>query len=222
MFSPPIHGQLCPITSPFGSLMLKLRNMSCPTFFFLLALPVALCADVEKASPAKAAVYEKDVEFLVAELPQLAGRFFALKNIDWLAVGEEFTTAAKTVKTDEEYLKLCTRLVARLHDGHAGIVNTKIKWPDESKGRRWTGPRVHLLAIGDEVFVRAAFGEAETLGLKLGLKVERIDGKPAQEWLQAKAAEMGDLRGFSTEQQALYAACHAASPIGKAHRSRST
>lgn len=152
--------------------------------------------------------YEKDVEFLLEELPKQAGRFFELKKIDWPKVSEEFRAAVKSVHNDEEHLKLCSRLIARLRDGHAGIVQSKVKWPDESQGRTWTGPGVHLLVSGDAVYVRQAFGDAASAGIKPGMRVERIDGKPALDWLKEKAASMADLRGFSTGQQALYAACH--------------
>ena len=181
--------------------------------YFLLGLgsiSVGLTCSAVHASEAsaKSDVYVKDVEFLLDELPKRAGRFFELKKIDWKKVSDEFRAEAKNVRTDEEHLKMCSRLIARLRDGHAGLVDTKVKWPDESKGRTWTGPRVHLLTIGDKVYVRAAFGEAESLGVKTGMRVDNIDGEPAKAWLTKKAVEMGDQRGFSTEQQALYAACH--------------
>ena len=156
----------------------------------------------------RAAVYEKDVEFLLEELPKQAGRFFALKKIDWAQVSTQFRDEVKTVRSDEDHLKLCSRLLARLRDGHAGIVQSKVKLPDESQGRTWTGPGVHLLVSGGAVFVRAALGEAATAGVTTGMRVEKIDDEPALAWLTKKAAAMGETRGFSTEHQALYAACH--------------
>lgn len=156
----------------------------------------------------RGAIYQKDVDFLLSELPKQASRFFQIKKIDWAAVTKQFRDEAQKLNSDEEHLKLCSRLVARLRDGHAGIIDSKIKWPDESNGRTWTGPRVHLLTIGNDVYVRAAFGDAEAQGVKVGSRVTTIDGKPAREWLAKKATEMSDQRGFSTDQQALYAACH--------------
>src|SRR5688572_27517883 len=70
----------------------------------------------------KARVYQADVDFLLDELPKRAGRFFELKKIDWSKVTEEFRAEVKNVKTDQEHLKLCARLIARLRDGHAGVV----------------------------------------------------------------------------------------------------
>jgi carboxyl-terminal processing protease len=155
-----------------------------------------------------AAVYARDIEFLLTELPKHAGHFFALKKINWEEVCREFRDAPASVQSDADHLKLCARLMARLRDGHAGLVDMKVPWPDEARGRRWTGPRVHLLVIGDKIFVRAAFGQAEQLGLKAGQLVTRIDGIPAREWLTKKMAVLRDKEGYSTDHQALYAACH--------------
>src|SRR5688572_30496313 len=156
--------------------------------FGLFATAAAqFCPALHASEPAaKADVYVKDVEFLLDELPKRAGRFFELKKIDWKKIGEQFRAEVKDVRTDEDHLKLCSRMIARLRDGHAGLVNTKVKWPDESKGRSWTGPRVHLLTIGDKVYVRSAFGEAESLGVKTGMRVDHIDGEPAKDWLTKK------------------------------------
>ncbi len=182
---------------------------------FLLA--VALCFDPAslrgKESPtpaetARAGIFAQDVEFLLEELPKRAGHFFELKKIDWEPVRKEFREAVKEVTTEEEHLKLCQRLLARLKDGHAALRDLKVKWPDESRGRRWTGPRVHLLVIGEKVYVRTAFGPAAARGIKTGQEVLSIDGVPARRWLERKAASMQDESCFSTDHQTLYAACH--------------
>ncbi len=179
---------------------------------FLFAALLALAPTVTRVSAdepsANADRYIRDVEFLLEELPKRAGHFFTLKKIDWEKVTEQFRAEVKKVTSDEEHLKLCARLMTRLRDGHAGLVNSKVKWPDESNGRTWTGPRVHLLTVGDAVYVRAAFGDAEKQGVKVGARVERIDNTPAKQWLTEKAEKLGEQRGFSTHHQALYAACH--------------
>jgi C-terminal processing protease CtpA/Prc len=154
-------------------------------------------------------LYAKDVEFLLTELPREAGHFFEVKKIDWGAVSEQFRTEVKSVQTGEEHLKLCSRLMARLRDGHASIVQSKVNWPNESHGRTWTGPGIHLLVTGDSVCIRQASSVATQAGLKTGVRVEKIDGEPALDWLKKKSASLADLRGFSTEHQALYTACHA-------------
>ena len=172
-----------------------------------------LCATVAasqlRISAAEPADYAADVEFLLSELEQKAGHFFALKGIDWNAVRTQFREEAKGVKDDVAHLKMCNRLVARLHDGHAGLMDLKVQIPDESKGRRFTGPRVHLVAVGEKVFVRQAFASAADAGVKQGMEVTAIDGVPVRKWLDQAVTRLSEERGYSTSQMALYYACHA-------------
>jgi carboxyl-terminal processing protease len=160
------------------------------------------------AADEKSDVYAKDVAFMLAELPKKAGHFFELKGIDWKAVSAEFSKEVKDIQSDEEHLKLCNRLVARLKDGHAGLVDLKVKYPDDSQGRRFTGPRVHLVMVGEKAYVRTAFGPAADQGVKAGMEVLEIDGKPALKFLDAAKAKLCDERGYSTEHAAMYYACH--------------
>lgn len=153
-------------------------------------------------------VYAKDLEFLLPELERQAGHFFKLKGVDWPAVGRQFREEVKSVKTDAEHVKLCGRLLARLRDGHAQLGELKVKMPDESKGRSWTGPRVQLLVVGEKVYVRQAFGTAAQQGIQVGQEVSRIDGLPALKWLSERLTRLRDTTGYSTEHQGLYAACH--------------
>ncbi|HEY9173650.1 MAG TPA: S41 family peptidase [Verrucomicrobiae bacterium] len=154
------------------------------------------------------AVYARDVEFLLSELPQHAGHFFPSKGIDWRAVSHQFRAEVAGVSNDVQHVKLCQRLLARLKDGHARLTDLKVQLPDESRNRRWAGPCVHLLVCGERVYVRQAFGPAAERGVKIGQEVARIDGLPAREWLARCAAEKSDDTGYSTAHQALYAACH--------------
>lgn len=167
-------------------------------------LPLCAAASPQK----KPSPYTEDVEFLLVELEKQAGGFFRLKGIDWRAVSRQFRAEARKVKTDPEHIRLCTRLIARLRDGHAALQDVKVEVPDESKGRRFTGPRVHLLAQSGKVFVRAAFGPASQQGIQPGMEVVKIDSKPAAAWLKGRIEELRDDHGYSTDHAALYAACH--------------
>lgn len=174
--------------------------------WFLSFLASTLLAS--KCLAADPTVYERDVDFLLTECEKQAGHFFPHKGIEWKKVAEEFRGSVKKVNTDPDFIKLVGRLLARLRDGHAGIVESKVKMPDESNGRRYTGPRVHLVTIGEKLYVRAAFGDAAQRGIQPGMEVLRIDSKPAGEWLAARVQTMADERGYSTRHQATYAACH--------------
>jgi carboxyl-terminal processing protease len=152
--------------------------------------------------------YSKDVEFLLAELEKKAGHFFATKHIDWKAVSGQFQKEAKEVKDDAAHVKMCNRLLARLKDGHAGLQDLKVKLPDESQGRRFTGPRVHLVEIGEKVFVRQSFGAGVALGIESGVEITAIDGVPIRQWIDKAVARLSDERGYSTDHAARYYACH--------------
>jgi len=160
------------------------------------------------AADEKSDVYARDVEFMLQELPKKAGHFFELKGIDWKSVSAEFTKEVKRVHSDEEHLKLCNHLVARLKDGHAALIDLKVKYPDDSAGRRFTGPRVHLVMVGDKAYVRTAFGPAADQGVKAGMEVLEIDGKPTLKFLETAKTKLCDERGYSTEHAAKYYACH--------------
>jgi hypothetical protein len=150
----------------------------------------------------------KDVDFLVETLGEKAGRLLQTKGIDWKRVSKAFRAEAKKVADEGDHLRLCARLVARLRDGHAGLDDLKAPWPEEPGARDRTGPGVHLVLVGDAVHVRASSPDAKTAGARVGDEVVRIDGVPARKWLDAKVAETSDLRGYSTDRSALYAACH--------------
>jgi C-terminal processing protease CtpA/Prc len=162
------------------------------------------------------AAYAKDLEFLLDELPKKARTLLATKGVDWAKATKELRGAAKKVKDDVEYVRLANRIVARLRDGHAGITKLspelEAAWKkhkeDEAKGRRWTGPRVHLAPAGTKVLVIEAFGDAEKQGVKVGMEVVTVDDVPALDWLKKRAVEMQDDDGFSTDRAALHQAGH--------------
>ena len=157
-----------------------------------------------------------DVQFLLEELPKKARGLLRDKGIDWKKATKSLKGEAKKLKDPVEYVRLVERILARLQDGHAGIVKLapdveaalKAANEDEAKGRRWTGPRVHLLLAGDEVLVGEAFGGAAEQGVKVGMQVIEIDDLPARTWVEQKADELADKNGYSTRHAALHAACH--------------
>src|SRR4051812_26142612 len=72
------------------------------------------------------APYLDDVEFLLAEFATKAGPLLEIKHVDWKSVSEEFRKAARETQDDVAHVKLCNRLIARLRDGHAGILELKV------------------------------------------------------------------------------------------------
>jgi len=167
------------------------------------ALMVAL------AVPAGATDCEKDVKFALDELPKACGHFFKHKGIDWKKVTKPFRAEAKKVETDQEHWALLARLVARLEDGHAYVKvvegASQITWPERKTQK---GPGLFFCVDGKKVYVKNSFRDAAKAGVKPGMQVIKVDGRPVLDWLETRVADMRDLSGYSTDHQALYAACH--------------
>ena len=176
-----------------------------------LALAGPVAAKDEKPA------WTQDLEFLLSELPGKARALLAEKKIDWAKATKDLKAEAKKVKDDAAFVRLVNRILARLKDGHAGITKLapdleaawKAAQEAEAKGRRFTGPRVHVAPAGERVLVVEAFGPAaEQHGVRVGMEVLTIDDAPAREWLTKRAAAMSDEQGYSTSQAALHAAGH--------------
>lgn len=154
---------------------------------------------------------EKDVAFALPQLEQKCGALLAKKKIDWKKVGAEITAAAKKAKDDSEHLRVLLKLVARLKDGHAEVRPTakgkSVELPADLRAPRG-GLGLFLCRIGERLYVKNAFGEAQKVGIKAGMELKKVDGKAAGDWIKARAAELADLECFSTEQQAFFFACH--------------
>jgi C-terminal processing protease CtpA/Prc len=104
---------------------------------------------------------------------------------------------------------LLTRLVARLRDGHARVLTTEatkdLPWPDQEVRR---GPGMFWYVHKKKVYVKNAWGDAEKSGVRPGMEVIRVDGKPAWAWLSARVEERGDWKGYGTEHYAFFDTCH--------------
>ncbi len=155
--------------------------------------------------------YEKDVAFALETLEKKCGHFFQLKRIDWKAVAREFKKEAKSVKDVEDHFRLLIRLLARLKDGHAEVRPLDkakgVRPPEEFRERR-ESPGMFWCRIGKDTFVKTVFGSAASSNVKPGQKILKVDGKPTDRWVEERVAELSDLRSFSTDQQALFAALH--------------
>jgi hypothetical protein len=153
--------------------------------------------------------YHADVAFAVDELGTQCRALLASKKIDWKKATAPLLKDAKATKTDGEHLQLLWRLVARLQDGHAEVrplekgKDVKVDSPDRS-----AGPGLFLCRNGERVLVKNAWGPAAGTGVAPGMEVRKVDGTPALQWLQARAASLADTIPFSTPQQAFFFACH--------------
>lgn len=185
-----------------------MRIASIPALIMILlwmsVLPAVIAAD-DKAGD----VYIEDVRFALEELEKQCGHFFKTKDIDWKKVSKQFTAEAKKVSTDQEHLVLLVRLLARLEDGHASVrpmeKGKDVAWPEDDSGPR-TGPGMFWCRVGKKIYVKNCWGSAS--GLKPGMEIVKVNGKPGAKWLEKRIEEMCDTRSYSTDHQALFSTCH--------------
>lgn len=175
--------------------------------FWCLAVTTAL---------ARQSAYEKDVAFALAELEKSCGSFFDLKEIDWKKVAKQFAAEANSVETDQTHMVLLTRLLARLEDGHAQVVPSKkteaLRWPEEGPyalPSEAAGPGMFLCRVAKKLYVKSVWSSAAEVGLEPGMELIKVDGLPAQKWLDARIAKQREWKSCSTDTQMFFFACHA-------------
>jgi C-terminal processing protease CtpA/Prc len=175
--------------------------------------PLRYVAAVIAASalPAVGSECEKDVAFALEALERKCGALLERKKVDWKRVSAEMTEAAKAAKDESEHLLVLCRLVARLRDGHAEVRPKEsargVMLPERVRAEVG-GPGLFFCRASDRLLVKNAWRAAGDAGIRPGMEVVKIDGKPALEWMKRRVAEVSDLGCFSTDQQAWFFACH--------------
>jgi C-terminal processing protease CtpA/Prc len=175
----------------------------------MLAFVRPLAAVVALAAAFAQSTYERDVVFALDELEKQCGVLIREKKVDWSAARKEMARAAESTKTDQDELVLLTRLLARLHDGHAEVKRTAatrdVHWPDEPEP---VGAGIFWCKSGKKILVRSAWNDAKASGIEPGMEIVKVDGKPVDAWLDGLMANLRDRFSFSTDQQAFFWACH--------------
>ncbi len=154
-------------------------------------------------------IYEKDVEFALAEVEKACGNLIKQKKIDWRKVSSMFLAEAKDVENDSDHWLLLYRLIARLRDGHAAVrpleKGRDVKWPET---KETGGPGLFLCRVGKKIYVKNSWNAAGSSGVKPGMEILAVNGVSGLKWLQQRIDVARDLNSFSTDQQAFYHACH--------------
>ncbi len=132
---------------------------------------------------------------------------FALKGIDWGAVGEELLPKVKTITTNEQFGMLCLQLVARLEDSHAALLPAKAQLP-RPPFPQWDPGFACLLDNRDRpvVFYLDRAGPAEKAGVAIGMTVTKVDGRPVVEVMEAWNKRATRYAGFSSQRYLNYQA----------------
>ena len=130
---------------------------------------------------------------------------FAIKGIDWKKVGDELLPLAKNVKTDAEFGLLCARIVARLEDSHAQLLAGSASLPEIGFPRFDPG---FACLIDDRdrpvVYYVDKGSPAESGGVKIGMTVVSVNGKPAAEAMKAWMEQQRTYIGYSSERALRY------------------
>lgn len=137
---------------------------------------------------------------------------FALKGIDWAAVGAELLPRAKQVKTNKEFGLLCMELVAHLEDSHAYLMAGSAELPSV-KFPRWDPGFACLIDDRGKpvVYYVDRDGPAQKAGVKVGMTVLSVNGEAVNKYLEKRMRQMKKYSGYSSRRYLLY---HAAQWLG--------
>ena len=107
---------------------------------------------------------------------------FALKGIDWQAVGERLVPRAQEAKNDDEFGLLCLEMVAALEDSHATLLPAAAQVPQVDFPQWDAGFACLVDDRGEPVVYYVAEGSsAATAGLQIGMTVRELNGVAALE-----------------------------------------
>jgi carboxyl-terminal processing protease len=123
-----------------------------------------------------------------------------MKGIDWQKVGDELLPLADQVKTDEDFGLLCLKLVARMQDSHAVLQAGAARLPSVEFPRFDPGFSCLIDDRGRPVvFHLDRNGPARQAGVKAGMAVVSINGKPADEAIADTMKLFSTYSGYSSE-----------------------
>jgi C-terminal processing protease CtpA/Prc len=130
---------------------------------------------------------------------------FALKGIDWEAVGRELLPRVESVKTDEEFGRLCLELVARLQDSHAMLLNGSAQVPRVAFPL-WDGG---FACLEDDqgravVYFVVPEGPAAKAGLAVGHIITHINDQPVQAVIEKAMRFYSTYVGYSSRRYLRY------------------
>ncbi len=130
---------------------------------------------------------------------------FKLKQIDWAAVGEELLPRVKSVKTDDEFGRLCMELVARLQDSHAQLLPGAAGLPQLSFPQWDPGFACLIDDLGKPVIYHVtANGPAAKAGIRPGMTVVSVNGTTVADRMREYESIIARYVGFSSSRYLRY------------------
>lgn len=170
-----------------------------------LLVAIVLCvAAPPPTPPASPPAYTAAFQSLYNDLARLYP-CFDLKGIDWGDVGRELLPRAKSITSDHDFGLLCRELIARLEDNHAVLLKGTAEppWPDLPR----FDPGFSCL-LGDEglpvVYVVEPNGPAARAGIRVGMTVTSMNGRPITDVIDETQATLSKWVGYSSARRARY------------------
>ena len=119
-----------------------------------------------------------------------------LNGVDWQAVRGKYQPQIEAVRTDREFYAVLKEMVGRMNDSHTRFLTPREA--QEFKNQQGTGVGLRLGEVEGKTMVLQVLKDspADRAGVKAGMTVRTIDGKPAAE-LMAEIAK--DIGGSSSE-----------------------
>lgn len=116
----------------------------------------------------------------------------ALNGVDWPKVRESYRPLIETAKTDDEFYSLMKRMVAELRDAH-----TRFHTPRERRERERsfsTGVGISLSEVEGQIVVIDVNADSEAFraGVRMGMIVRTIDGRPVGEKIVEIISQLGE------------------------------
>ncbi|MEZ6197721.1 MAG: S41 family peptidase [Planctomycetota bacterium] len=173
---------------------------------FLVGLAAA---PLRAQDPLGAKEFAAEVDAALKETEEKCAALIESKKLPWKKVAAEFRKRARDAKTYVDQRDLLVELLARLRDGHAGLIEK-----DEDAARKAPrppelfGPGMFWTEIDGHVHVKNVWGASEKAGVEPGDEILSVDGVAVAKWVAAREAEIARMRSFSTDHQARFTTLH--------------
>ncbi len=134
---------------------------------------------------------------------------FEMKQIDWKKVGDELLPKVADIRSDADFGRLCLRLVARLRDTHAQLIEGTAKIPRVAEFPQYDpGFACILDDRGKPVVYHVDDNGSAKDRIAIGTTILSVNGKPAAEVIDQFKRLLSTWNGYSSDRYLTYDAVH--------------
>lgn len=169
------------------------RSRATASLMAALVLALACAASVKAQSPAGSLSAKERVEIFEEVWKTIDEKYYdpSFNGVDWKAVRERYRPRVEMLSSDEEFYELLNRMTGELRDAH-----TRVRTPRQNRNRKRqqatsAGVLVYEVEGTTVVFDVAPDSDAARAGVKAGMSVRTIDGRPASEAIAEARREVG-------------------------------